>query len=1116
MASPSRIALFVLVLALAIPSISHFAYAGSGSSYRTVLQDMGIRVPEESVGGLYKVYTVALGSVVVESTDEGYATLYVDGAGNNLNYLTAPGKPMLPYIVYTFTVNGYVDNAGVYVEPLGFRVVDLRSRLIPAPQPLAYRPDYPNELRYVPDENVYGSDQYFPGTLAEVKVYKGLLGKSIVSVKIFPAQYNPTENRLVVVDRMVIRVSYGKPTYIPFQQKSLLIITTPALKDVASSTLGNFYKDMGYSVDIVDTEYIYANFPPASNITEYPGFYNPESLKPPEEDRIKTDYVYQTLVEKYNYTLALKIISYLSDTLGNYSHVLLVGNALDVPPSFYYKYFYFFDYVGPYEGWIPTDLFYADINRDLVPDLYVGRIPFSDLKDVSYVAAKIIAWHSSSVSRSDKLFMAGGYPFGLPLMFGETALSTMVLFNDTSSFDVTLLTRTSFNYTKEDILSILQGKADALWFFMLSHGAGFAFADVLATPEFIEWEYLTSFEVLSLSPSAGVPIVSSVACTNAAWDTELVTPEFPPPSIGQAILLSPAGGIAYLGSARIAWELLGSFVVDNGMLYNYYYGATYLHRRIISTYNSYRVRGVEPSLGQVVAEGLASYVAEVMTLPDVAMFPDLADIVLSEIMKLALLGDPALKLPAPKDIAEKPRIERIESINPVGYIDALMLSYYAEGEAPLYKPNVVGVMNIVGSGTSKVKVVENRILSSPYELNYHTLINTSEIQMTDGSGVYETLFNRDRSGKVLIKFCIPGWGEIRFIATSAGLVATPDRVPMGGAVTVEGFGLDILGYVYEVQLVVAGRAITTVPVDISRGYLRWTLAMPYTAPGTHNVSIELPYKVYDEEMTVITELLSTTVVVYGETALDIGVAAPTIAEAGKTVTALVSVSLGEQPVDADITVTVVDPQGSSLEPSVEALGDGLYAIEFSVNELGDYSVIVKAAYETETTRAYGTKGFTVSVVDKLYGIGSLIESETSATRNLIAAVNQSLSAGLWNLIDSVEILNDKTVVIETKLGEVRGQLVEINDNVLKVNTTAGLLFVRLDMLEDKVSTDISTVSSNLDTMSNTLNARLESLENRVDELENSLNQATQTLQIMVGVLYAIAIALGVAAVARKR
>ncbi len=1068
---------YILVLLLVVPMILPAVSASASTEgYDSILKKMGIEVPKGKLAGEIKTYTLTIGKIEFQPAIEGYVNIVAETSSpSHLQYVASPGKPMVPYISYHFVVNGYVDKAVVSVKPLGVREVRVNGKILPAPQPLAYSPDFPNKLVYKPDKEVYGKDSFFPGTLATVKVYHGLLGKSIIVVHVYPIQYNPVEDKLIVINNLKISVYYPQPKPIQFLQKSLLIITTPGLVDLVNSTLAEFYKSKGFNVTIVDTDYIYKNYSPVHNITEYSGFYNVAY----------PDNVYELLKRSYNHTLARKIIGFLNETYGNFTHVLLIGNAVDVPPSFYFEYSYVYDYLDPYNAWIPTDLFYADLDRDLVPDLYVGRIPFSNVTYVNYTIHKIMAWYNSTAASSDLLFMAGGYPFGFAEMFGETALSTMTLFNDTWTFNTNLLTRTSYNYNSESVKAILQGNTSALWFFLIAHGSGDSFADRIATPSGLDWETLaTTSDLLTMKPNPSVPIVSSVACMNGAWDTKLVPPTwFMPPSIGESILLSPAGGVAYLGSARIAWEIFGPFIYLYGVEYNYFYGATLIHREIISAYNTHRLMGDEVTLGQVVAEGVMRYLVDTEWIRD--MGPEYADIIISEIMKLSLLGDPALELPVPTAIVEKPWLGLAYGYNAVDYVDADIVFPGDYGYMPFFNPAEPAIIGLRGGGTTPVIVYENRIYSWYYFLDYHMPVGFNITGIENGYGVYITAFNVMKSGKILIKFIVPGWGELRYQVLAAGVVVKPDRVVIGGLVNIEGYGLDAFGSVDTVDIVVAGRTLASAPVDTETGYFNWSLALPYMAPGVYKVSIVAPGLSPD-----IVDLLSGYVAVYSDEALEIMVSAPVVAEVGEVVPVAIATLYKGQPVDAVLLVKVVDPEGVEKSLVATPVAPGVYTVELNVTETGLYRLEVVASYITLATESYGYKSISLTAVDKLYTIGASFDQ----TMELIRLVNATLSSGITDIINKITVLDNRTVVIDTKLGEIRGMLVEINNNILAVNTTAGLILVKLDELKSDISNAKQELLNKINTTKQEI---LSEIDEKAQDLKDAITSSTQDLKDVI-------------------
>ena len=1114
-----RLAIATVVILLVLTIFAVHAEAWE-YSYESFIEKLGVDVPRERVKGYALNLLLEVNDVrTIEPLEtEKYLLLDIDANAEILK-IAMPGKPMVPYAVYTFTVKGYVSEAKVRAVPLSYKLMVLDKPIAPAPNPLAYNMFYNNSISYEADEVVYRSERFFPGRLADIKVLHGLLGKSIISVSVYPVQYSPAKNMVLIVDSIALEITYTEPKPLEFSEKSVLIITTPKLVDAVSTTYAKIYRQLGYEVHIVDVNYIYEVAPLAKPITEYPGFYAPAYR----------DDVYQILVQRYNYTLALKIIGYLSSTLGKYSHVLLIGNAADVPPSFYYQLPLEWLKGYSYDLWIPTDLFYADLDRDLIPDIYVGRIPFSDPSQVQYVAYKIANWYKSPASSSDKLVLVGGYPFlQFPLMFGETALSTMVLANETWSFYVELLTRTSGTYTRENILNVLSGQWNALWLFLISHGTGDSFADYVATEKGIQIEWITARDILALNPSFSIPIVSSVACSNAAWDMDLVPALFTT-SVGQATLLSPAGGIAYIGSARMAFEFVDYFRVLNGTVVNAYYGATYLHRKIVSAYNRHRVLDEGATLGQVVSEGIAEYLASV--IPMFVYYSEDYYIVLSEVMKLALLGDPVLVLPKPSKVPTKPWIGLVTSPDVATYLDVAIPYYYAQGRLPLFKPGVTNMIEVAGGGTASVDVILVRIFSYPNYLLYHRTLYTTSMSMVEGRGKLGVVFDKEKSGKLLIKFSIPGWGEIRYLATSAALIVQPVRAKAGEPVFVEAFGLDILGYIRYIDLVVSGIIVVSIPVDPVKGYLNWTLALPYLAPGKHKVSIHIAPDYYNPEYTAsLTEFIkvfTAEVNVYGEEPMHIDVVAPSLTELRKSVPVLIRALYKGVPTDANISVIVLAPSDAKVPVNINRVDAGLYLATFTATELGIYKVVATATYSSENVYVYGSGGAAVVVVDRVYNIGATLETlgtslETQRVNVEILAklLNNTVLPTLGDIVEGVRILNDKTVVIETKLGNLTGQLIEVNNNVLKVNTSLGVLHIDLKDIGANITSNIRDLSEDISKLggdiSRDINLVNSTINRRIDSLSSELDNLKLMVYALLGVSAATLATAGVSIAIRRK
>lgn len=272
-------------------------------------------------------------------------------------------------------------------------------------------------------------DRFLPGIYIETGSSANR-GKTLISVIIYPIQYNPEKEKAVFLKEGEVEISYGKieeirekkinsgytiqRTATPIPEECIII--TPSRYFSYAQRLKNIHESQTgigtpVSTRIFTTEQIASlnyggtNQPPLASF--------PDSLCPDGgfSSRTGTDYPNREniLAKIYNDTLARKILSFLLDladapgysnspdppydgdgyyTGRNVQHILILGNAVDVPPS-YYVHVPFWDVSkDTYNAWIPTDYFYACSGKNgitsLNPYYSVGRIPVSDLDAILY------------------------------------------------------------------------------------------------------------------------------------------------------------------------------------------------------------------------------------------------------------------------------------------------------------------------------------------------------------------------------------------------------------------------------------------------------------------------------------------------------------------------------------------------------------------------------------------------------------------------------------------------------------------------------------------------------------------------------------------------------------
>jgi len=288
--------------------------------------------------------------------------------------------------------------------------------------------------KLVPSLLMKKEDKFVPGTFIEAG-YTKMASSTVVSISIYPVQYNPETKKAIFLQNAEIELSYGveNDSYVltplsssggnikeqllgnghPLRDDTIecIIITPKKYLDYANA-LKNLHESqgsggrLGASVltevftieDIASKPYGETNQPPLASL---PASLCPEGdftnhtgdSFPNRENRIKP---------RFNDRLARKIISFLLDchdapgyenpvsgdqkgyySMHNLQYVVILGNANEVPPS---DYVYSTAFVCGSDGfcnWIPTDYFYSACSNkgltkeDLYPHIGLGRIPVS-------------------------------------------------------------------------------------------------------------------------------------------------------------------------------------------------------------------------------------------------------------------------------------------------------------------------------------------------------------------------------------------------------------------------------------------------------------------------------------------------------------------------------------------------------------------------------------------------------------------------------------------------------------------------------------------------------------------------------------------------------------------
>jgi len=601
-----------------------------------------------TLSGVYTTsltYGINVADCSLIQTADGYDDLIV----KDLRCLSNPGQPKLPVKTLVSKLSKDAKVLGIEVVGGSYREIVKPVNLAPTPAPRVWmreediRGGIRERLKATSfDAAAYSLDVYLPGRIAGYSTGEDN-NSSFVYVRVFPVQYIPMSKKAILVTNVTINIYYSLPAV---QKETLTILAAdpaecviicPASLTSAAELLKDFHiNEESVSTSVVTTEGIDATYPAAPD-PPYSGY--------------KDDYPGKDRIVGYNYELARKIVSYLRDQAAhpNLKYVTLLGDGGLVPPSYYIN-----EWGSDwYEDWIPTDFLYTSPDYDYVPNYCVGRLPVSDATQAASIISKMQSWHSNlSWDWFKRASVGGGRPFGSMWYYGELNTGDLINEDAFNGMDVAKYYYTDGTFDVAHVAPLLSTEDTGL-FYHVSHGSG--------VEMFFEYDYIGASQVMGYSPNTEVPVVVSVACINGAYDTDLTNfdwqPTYPsvpyPTSFGESIVLSEAGGIAYVGGSRLNYA--GWYIwYDQGRVVADHYYMCDILGLVIESYHT----GVN-RLGDMTYDALGYY----------AQNNDMDSWVhKTTLFGFVLLGDPVLSVPAqqPGPSYQKPYLE---ALDPNGYTD---------------------------------------------------------------------------------------------------------------------------------------------------------------------------------------------------------------------------------------------------------------------------------------------------------------------------------------------------------------------------------------------------------------------------------------------------------------
>ena len=329
---------------------------------------------------------------------KGYFEVKAKGAAS---YLMDIGKPILPVYITVFTF------------PLGTKIVNItynhsKVKTIKISKEVIFNPGFmltdmrKTVIKGSKDNSVYNSDKLYPQEWWEYRIGSGILNHNqtvFLSLHSYPVRYSPAKNTLYYIENAEITIRYKRTniSFIPKTREYDLLIIAPSNFSSSLKPLVDHKKKIGIRSKIVTVEEIY-------NGTYF--------LAKGRDRAEKIKYFIKDAVENWGVSYVLLVGD--KDKLPvRYGHIMTMRGAnltdpqLTIPVATDLYYADIYDANGSFCSWDANhNGIYGEYNWewnsdkvDFYPNVYLGRLPCKDKKEVSTVVAKIIRYERNTYNK---------------------------------------------------------------------------------------------------------------------------------------------------------------------------------------------------------------------------------------------------------------------------------------------------------------------------------------------------------------------------------------------------------------------------------------------------------------------------------------------------------------------------------------------------------------------------------------------------------------------------------------------------------------------------------------------------------------------------------------------
>uniref|UniRef100_A0A7C3YS69 T9SS type A sorting domain-containing protein n=1 Tax=candidate division WOR-3 bacterium TaxID=2052148 RepID=A0A7C3YS69_UNCW3 len=432
------------------------------------------------------------------------------------------GRPELPVFGKTFLLPRGAKVSQVRLK--GFELETLPSSFTIFPtQPQYPLSLIPREKYFAFDTSVYQSEDLYPGKVFElVGIGKGKEGE-IAEFLIYPIQYQPKSGKVLFYKRIDLEIGVengeNKERKEEYGNMEYLIITSPPL-DTVFARLADWKTKKGVPSKIRTVSWIEAN---------YPG-----------RDR------------------AEKIRNYLKTLPDSGTKWVLLGGDTDIIPCRYAYAMTCSANIHPREDFLPSDLYYSDLDGnwnfdgdtifgevedsiDLYPDLFVGRAPVRTVSEAQGFVNKVLTYEKNPPADylTNVLFFAEVL-WSSPYTDGGVHKDKMERESFSSDFNITKLYQRLGNLSRSSVMSAIRNGQN-----LLNHD-GHGWIDVMSTGG----TTLRNADMDTITNLNCYGVLYSIGCWTTAYDYDCIAEHY--------VKNSRGGGIGFIGNSSYGWGSPGN------------------------------------------------------------------------------------------------------------------------------------------------------------------------------------------------------------------------------------------------------------------------------------------------------------------------------------------------------------------------------------------------------------------------------------------------------------------------------------------------------------------------------------------------------------------------------